>query len=72
MVGTVVKKGFSLRKTFLANFIAGIGWGIGATIGLTIFLALFSWILGLLGGLPLIGQFFANLIEVTNSALKSS
>ena len=70
MVGTVVKSKVSHRKTFFANFIAGIGWGIGATVGLTIFLALFTWMLGLLGGLPLVGSFFADLIRFTDSALK--
>lgn len=70
MVGTVVKSKVSHKRTFVANFVAGVGWGIGATVGLAIFLAIFTWILNLLGGLPLIGQFFADLIEVTNEALK--
>lgn len=70
MVGSVVKEKFNLKKTFIANFIAGVGWGIGATVGLAIFLAIFTWILQLLGGLPLVGKFFADLIEVTNEALK--
>jgi hypothetical protein len=70
MVGTIVKKEYSTKKTFYANFIAGIGWGIGATVGLTLFLAVFTWILNLLGGLPLVGSFFADLIRFTDAALK--
>lgn len=70
MVGNIVKTEFNLKKTFLANFIAGVGWGIGATVGLAIFLGVFTWVLNQLGGLPLVGQFFADLIEVTNNALQ--
>lgn len=60
-----------LRKIFLDHVVGGIGWGIGATIGLSLFLILVSAILNILGGLPVIGDFFAQLVIVTNNALKN-
>ncbi len=59
------------RTIFIKNFIAGLGWMAGATIGFAILITLLSLILKWLGGLPLVGDFFANLIEVTNKALKA-
>lgn len=49
---------------------AGIAWGIGATLGLSIILTLLTAFLKRLGGLPIIGSFFADLIDVTNKALE--
>ena len=46
------------RIIFLKNFIGGLGWMTGATIGFAL-------------GLPIIGDFAANLIEVTNKALEA-
>ena len=60
----------NLRKVFVKNFIAGIAWGIGATIGLSLIFAIITSILKGLGGLPIVGTFFADLIEVTNKALE--
>ena len=68
MVGTVVGSNFSVKKTLAANFIAGIGWGVGATIGLAFFLSLVTWIFAQLGGIPVIGRWFAEGINVTNNA----
>ncbi|MBL7158934.1 hypothetical protein ISS85_00450 [Candidatus Microgenomates bacterium] len=59
-----------LKKVFVKNFIAGIAWGIGATIGLSLIFAIITSILKGLGGLPIVGTFFADLIEVTNKALE--
>lgn len=59
------------KRIFIKNFIAGIGWTAGATVGFGILIALISLILKWLGGLPLVGNFFANLIKVTNNALKA-
>jgi len=64
-----VKK-IDLKKIFVKNFIAGIAWGIGATIGLSLVFTFLTAILRWLGGLPIVGSFFADLIEVTNKALE--
>ena len=63
-------KGSGHLSIFFRNFTAGIGFMIGATIGFSIFLAIFSVVLTFLGGLPIIGDFFANVIVVTNRALE--
>lgn len=59
------------RAVFAKNFMAGLGWMIGATLGFALFITLFSLILKWLGGLPVVGDFFAHLIDLTNQALES-
>lgn len=56
-------------EIFYKNFIAGTGWVFGMTVGFTLLFSLLSFILGKLGGLPLVGEFVASLIEVTKNAL---
>ncbi len=56
---------------FLKNFVAGLGWMVGATFGFAIFITLLSLTMSWLGGLPVIGNFFAGLIEATNKALET-
>lgn len=58
------------KKAFTTNFIGGIGWVLGITVGATVVLIVLSQGLNLLGGLPLVGNFFAELIVITNNALK--
>ena len=62
-------KGSGHLAIFTRNFTAGVGFMIGATVGFSLFLAIFSLVITFLGGLPVIGNFFANVIEVTNRAL---
>ena len=52
-----------LKAVFIQNFIAGVAWGIGATLGLSLVITLFSTLLRKLGGLPLIGNFFAERVS---------
>jgi NO-binding membrane sensor protein with MHYT domain len=59
------------KKIFIQHFVGGLGWMAGATIGFTLFVTVLSLFLNWLGGLPVIGNFFANLIEVTNQALEA-
>jgi len=59
------------RIIFIKNLIAGLGWMIGATLAFTLFITLLSFILKWLGGLPIVGNFFANLIQTTNQALEA-
>jgi len=56
---------------FIKHFIAGLGWMTGATIGFALFITFLSLVFKWLGGLPVIGNFFANLIQVTNQALEA-
>lgn len=58
-------------RIFYKNFLGGVGWGLGVTLGATLILALLASLLRFLGGLPVIGQFFAGIIEATESALNS-
>jgi hypothetical protein len=60
----------SHKRAFTLNFIGGVGWMLGITLGATFILLFLSQILGLLGGLPLVGSFFADLIVITNNALR--
>lgn len=58
-------------QVFLKSFIGGIGWAAGITIGFALLATLLGFILNRLGGLPVVGRFFASLIDVTETALKS-
>lgn len=63
------KKGF--LSIFFKNFIGGISWALGVTLGFALLIYILGLILGRLGGLPLVGDWFARLIEVTNNALEA-
>ena len=56
---------------FLKGFLSGLGWAIGATLGFAIFVAVVSMTLNLLGGVPYLGNLFANIIHFTSEALKT-
>lgn len=58
-------------QIFLKSFVGGIGWAAGITIGFALLATLLGFILNRLGGLPVVGRFFASLIDVTETALKS-
>lgn len=59
------------KKTiFIKNFIGGLGWMTGATFGFALLITFLSLTMRWLGGLPIIGNFVANLIEATNQALE--
>lgn len=58
------------KTIFIKNFLAGLSWAIGTTFGFALFLAFISLTLKWLGALPIIGNFFAGLIEATNKALR--
>ncbi len=60
----------SLKRNFVQGFVAGIGWGLGATIGVVVLLWVLGWIFSLLGGLPVIGNFLADVISATKEALE--
>jgi hypothetical protein len=59
------------RSIFIKNFIAGLGWMTGATLGFALLLTILGIVFSWLGGLPFIGEFIANLIDLTNKALET-
>jgi len=61
----------SYFSVFFKNFVGGIGWVAGITIGFAILISLLGVFLNRLGGLPMIGNWFARLIEITNQALET-
>ena len=60
-----------LHRAFLLNFIGGMGWAFGMTVGFAFLAYIISLILCAIGGVPLIGTFFANVINQTQDALNS-
>jgi len=69
-VSNQVWEKISFQRAFLQNFIAGVGWSFGASLGVVIIVGILTWILSLLGGLPVVGEFFAKLITTTQKALE--
>jgi hypothetical protein len=61
----------SYKQIFFKNVIAGLGWAVGITFGFVLFTFILTFILNQLGGLPIVGDFFASLIEVTQKALET-
>ncbi len=61
----------SLKKQLFHNFLGGIATAMGATVGFAIVIWLATFIFSHLGGLPLVGIFFANIVDATNQALQS-
>ncbi len=64
-------KSEAIKFSILKGFLSGLGWMIGATIGFALLLALTSFILNWAGGIPIIGEILANIIEATNRALEA-
>jgi len=54
---------------FKDGIIIGIGWAIGVTIGFVIISTTLLFVLRNLGGLPLVGRFFASVVEATQEQL---
>jgi hypothetical protein len=57
-------------KLFLNGFIQGMGWSFGVTLGFIIISILLVYVLKLLGGMPLIGNFIAGIVESTLEQIK--
>ena len=54
---------------FKDGIFIGIGWAIGVTIGFVIISTILLFALRGLGGLPLVGRFFASIVEATQEQL---
>ena len=53
------------KRMFLRGIIAGIGWAFGVTIGFVIVSTLLVFLLNNAGGMPLIGDWIAGIVEST-------
>lgn len=53
------------RTMFLKGIVAGIGWAFGVTIGFIIISTILAFLLKNAGGLPLVGDWIANVVEST-------
>jgi len=61
----------SLKRTFMVNFVAGVGWIAGATVGFSIFAYLLTLVLRGLQVTPFLGEWLADLIVTTQNSLGS-
>lgn len=53
----------SKRELMLANLLGGMAWGVGSVLGATLIVAILLYSLNALGGLPLIGDYFTELVD---------
>ena len=56
-------------ELFKDGIIAGIGWAFGVTVGFVVISILLAILLQTLGGLPLIGNWLASIVEATQMQL---
>jgi hypothetical protein len=57
-------------KILLKSFVGGIGWAVGVTLGFALLAYFLGFLFHRLGGIPLIGNWLAGLVEATNQALE--
>ena len=62
-----IRKRYS--KLFEKNLVSGFAWAIGVTIGFAFISSVLVILLSYAGGLPLVGNWIANVVEVTQSSL---
>ena len=60
-----------LRNLIRDGLIKGFFWSIGVTLGFAFVSVVLVWILSSAGGLPIIGGWIANIVEVTQSSLST-
>jgi hypothetical protein len=66
----VAHKKTPYKRLFKQGIVAGLGWSIGVTIGFIILSSLTVIIVNKLGGLPLIGEWIASVVEETQIQLQ--
>lgn len=59
----------SLKRTFVRNFVGGIATALGLTVGIALISYFLSFMVSSLGGLPLVGNFLANIVNLTIESL---
>jgi hypothetical protein len=60
-----IHKPMSKLELLKRGFYSGVGWSFGATLGFALVSTILIVILRQLGGIPLIGSFFATIVEAT-------
>lgn len=61
----------SFWPIFKHSIVAGIGWAFGVTVGFVLISTIVIFGLRQLGGLPLVGNWIADVVEATQSQLYS-
>ena len=58
-----------IKKLMRDGFYRGVGWSFGVTVGFSIVSTLLVMVFNYLGGLPLVGNWFASVVQETQNAL---
>lgn len=58
-----------MKDTLIHSFFGGIAWGLGLTVGLTFVAFLLRQLLNAVGGVPVVGDWIANIVKATLFAL---
>ncbi len=72
MIGPEKKKRSETKSNwqhFVDGVLIGLGWAVGVTIGFVIISTVLIIVLDKVGGLPLVGNWIANIVEATQAQL---
>jgi len=58
------------REIFKAGIVGGLGWAFGVTIGFAIVSIIIIFLVNRAGGIPLIGDWIAKVVESTQTQLE--
>lgn len=58
------------REIFRAGIVGGLGWALGVTIGFAIVSIIIIFLVNRAGGIPLIGDWIAKVVESTQTQLE--
>ncbi len=61
----------SIKKRLLLGIAGGIGWGIGLTLGTAAIIVLVSFFVSKIDFVPVLGQFFADVINESQQNLRT-
>ena len=60
------------KRIMWVNFKAGIAKGLGLTFGMTVIVGIFIWVLTMLVGLPVVGEYFEEAKQYVNEVVEST
>ena len=60
-----MKEKLDYLQLFKEGFVKGISWAFGATVGFIVISTLAVFVLQQLGGLPIVGNFIASIVQAT-------